>query len=135
MPVTGDRSKALPSYDEIEADRVEIAVGLLEAKHRKAMGPALHFYLYLLHRKRFRSPFVASGRVLPLAVLAWVEGTTERGIRRWLSRLRRHGYIETTIVRTGRRHGSGIKIRILKAKEWHRGVRRTFRDGVRTKVS
>lgn len=108
--------------------RLEIAPGLLDSIHRKQLGPAWHLYLYLLHRKAFRSAWVASGRPVPIGVLAWVEGTDESTIYRWLARLRTQRYIVTEVVNTGRKEGSGIRVRILKAKEWKAGKLRVFKD-------
>lgn len=108
--------------------RLEIAPGLLDRHHRKQLGPAWHLYLYLLYRKAFRSAWVANGMPLPLAILAWSEGVDERVIKRWLARLRKYGYISTKIANPGVREGSGVRIRILKAKEWHRGTMRVIKD-------
>lgn len=123
-------------FEERESPRVEIAHGLLDAKHRIALGPAWHLYIYLLSRKPFRTPYVAGGRVVPIWLLAWCEQTTERQVKRWLRTLREKGYIHIEAVRSGRPEGSGVRIRIMKAKEWRGGKMRVFKDeGVGTKVS
>lgn len=124
-------------FEGIEAPRLEIAIGLLEAKHRIALGPAWHLYLYILSRKAFRSPFVAKGKPIPLWLMAFVEGVSERTIDNWLARLRRRGYIATTRKNCGGhdKSKSGVIVRILKAKEWRRGRMRVFAEARAQKVA
>jgi hypothetical protein len=107
---------------------VEIARGLLEPKHREALGPAIFLYLWLLSTKPYKSPMAMGGRPIALWVMATACGSTDREIRRWLARLRKRGYIRTELVNSGLRSKCGVRVRILKAKEWKGPVMRVHHD-------
>lgn len=128
-PVGKDTAPAPPASTGPGDDRrLEVSPGLLDRKHREQLGAAWHLYLYLLSRKAFRSAWVANGLPVPVSILAWVEGVSERVIFRWLARLRKYGYISTRSSHSGVREGTGVRVRILKAKEWHRGRMRVIKD-------
>ncbi len=78
------------------------------------MGSAVWLYGWLILRQTHQTGSV--GWVLGGAPIHYREieeetGFNRRTLERWMKDLRRHGYIETTVV------GGGITIRILKAKK------------------
>lgn len=98
------------------ADRpLELARGLLEPKHRRQLGAAWHLYLWLLSAKPYQNGFYLGGRPTSPAVIAAFIEAPERTVKRWIARLHRYGYIETERVR------SGIRVRIVKARDWTGG--------------
>jgi hypothetical protein len=109
--------------------RLEVALGLLSPYHRDRLKGALHFYLWLLSRRRpFYSPWVggvdpvtARPMVHPVDLLAAIHAVDTRTLRRWIRLCRTGGYIRTETVNTGDRLTSGLRIRILKAKYWRHG--------------
>ena len=116
-----------------ENARIEVAAGLLEPKHRKALGPAWHLYLVLISRKPFGTPWVAGGRSVPMWVMATACGADASTIRRWLRRLERHGYIRTEYRNSGGHSDDGLRVRILKAKDWRRGSLRVLPEPAQCK--
>jgi DNA-binding transcriptional regulator YhcF (GntR family) len=100
---------------------------LLEARHYERMGSAIWLYAWLVLRQTHQSGSV--GWVLGGAPVRYREieeetGFNRRTLERWLSLLRREGYIETTVAQ------EGISIRITKAKKFPQGVRKSA-EGVR----
>jgi len=90
---------------------------LFEARHYARMGSAIWLYGWLVLRQTHQSGTV--GWVLGGAPVRYREieeetGFNRRTLERWLSALRREGYIETTAAQ------EGISIRITKAKNFHR---------------
>jgi hypothetical protein len=101
---------------------------LFEARHYARMGSAVWLYGWLVLRQTHQSGSV--GWVLGGAPVRYREieeetGFNRRTLERWLSALRREGYIETTVAQ------EGISIRITKAKKFPQGVRKS-EEGVRT---
>ena len=111
---------------ESSPQRVEVSAGLLEPRHLAAIGPALGLYLVLIAWKPYGTPFVRGGRPVPLWTLCAATGDAERTIRAHLRRLEAHGYIAAEHVNRGPRHGSGLRVRITKAKDWHAGALRVY---------
>ncbi len=100
---------------------------LFEARHYARMGSAIWLYGWLVLRQTHQSGSV--GWVLGGAPVRYREieeetGFNRRTLERWLSALRREGYIETTPAQ------EGISIRITKAKKFPQGVRKSA-EGVR----
>ena len=100
---------------------------LFEARHYARMGSAIWLYGWLVLRQTHQSGSV--GWVLGGAPVRYREieeetGFNRRTLERWLSALRREGYIETTVAQ------EGISIRITKAKKFPQGVRKSA-EGVR----
>jgi DNA-binding transcriptional regulator YhcF (GntR family) len=100
---------------------------LFEARHYARMGSAVWLYGWLVLRQTHQSGSV--GWVLGGAPVRYREieeetGFNRRTLERWLSLLRREGYIETTVAQ------EGISIRITKAKKFPQGVRKSA-EGVR----
>jgi hypothetical protein len=101
---------------------------LFEARHYARMGAAVWLYGWLVLRQTHQSGSV--GWVLGGAPVRYREieeetGFNRRTLERWLSILRREGYIETTAAQ------EGVSIRITKAKKFPQGVRKSA-EGVRT---
>lgn len=122
---------------EHEDERLELARGFLDAKHRTQLGPAWHLYLTLLDRRRPKRGGVWVGGPAGLTnvgILAFTEQTDERTIYRWLARLVKYRYIHIELVNAGRSRDSGIRIRIEKAKWWKAGRMRVAGHPL-TKVS
>jgi hypothetical protein len=100
---------------------------LFEARHYARMGSALWLYGWLVLRQTHQSGSV--GWVLGGAPVRYREIEEETGfncrtLERWLSTLRRQGYIETTAVQ------GGVRISIMKAKKFPQGARKSA-EGVR----
>jgi hypothetical protein len=100
---------------------------LFEARHYARMGSAVWLYGWLVLRQTHQSGSV--GWVLGGAPVRYREieeetGFNRRTLERWLSALRREGYIETTAAQ------EGVSIRITKAKKFPQGVRKSA-EGVR----
>jgi DNA-binding transcriptional regulator YhcF (GntR family) len=100
---------------------------LFEARHYARMGSAIWLYGWLVLRQTHQSGSV--GWVLGGAPVRYREieeetGFNRRTLERWLSALRREGYIETTAAQ------EGISIRITKAKKFPHAVRKSA-EGVR----
>ncbi|MGB8523006.1 MAG: hypothetical protein WCD43_08575 [Candidatus Acidiferrales bacterium] len=100
---------------------------LFEARHYARMGSAIWLYGWLVLRQTHQSGSV--GWVLGGAPVRYREieeetGFNRRTLERWLSALRREGYIETTVAQ------EGISIRITKAKKFPQGVCKSA-EGVR----
>ncbi|MGD0403386.1 MAG: hypothetical protein ABSB66_09320 [Candidatus Acidiferrales bacterium] len=100
---------------------------LFEARHYERMGSAIWLYAWLVLRQTHQTGSV--GWVLGGAPVRYSEieeetGFNRRTLERWLSLLRREGYIETTVAQ------EGIRIRITKAKKFPQGVRKSA-EGVR----
>ena len=100
---------------------------LFEAQHYARMGSALWLYGWLVLRQTHQTGSV--GWVLGGAPVRYREIEEETGfncrtLERWLSTLRREGYIETTAAQ------EGVRIRITKAKKFPQGGRKSA-EGVR----
>jgi DNA-binding transcriptional regulator YhcF (GntR family) len=100
---------------------------LFEAQHYARMGSALWLYGWLVLRQTHQSGSI--GWVLGGAPVRYREieeetGFNRRTLERWLSTLRREGYIETTVAQ------EGVRIRITKAKKFPQGARKSA-EGVR----
>lgn len=100
---------------------------LFEARHYARMGSAIWLYGWLVLRQTHQSGEV--GWVLGGAPVSYREieeetGFNRRTLERWLSELRREGYIETTATQ------GGVSIRITKAKKFPQGTRKSA-EGVR----
>src|ERR1700735_77316 len=100
---------------------------LFEAQHYARMGSALWLYGWLVLRQTHQTGSV--GWVLGGAPVRYREieeetGFNRRTLERWLSTLRRQGYIETTAAQ------EGVRIRITKAKKFPQGARKSA-EGVR----
>ncbi len=74
------------------------------AKHRNAMGIALWLYIYFV----IHADWTTGTMFRTVKRIATDMGISDKTIRRWLSTLRRHGYITTS--QTGR----AVKIQIQK---------------------
>ncbi len=95
---------------------------LFEARHYARMGSAIWLYGWLVLRQTHQSGEV--GWVLGGAPVRYREieeetGFNRRTLERWLSDLRREGYIETTATQ------GGVSIRITKAKKFSQGTRKS----------
>jgi hypothetical protein len=100
---------------------------LFEAQHHERMGAAVWLYGWLVLRQTHQSGSV--GWVLGGAPISYREieeetGFNRRTLERWMTTLRRHGYIETETA------PAGIVVRITKAKKFPQGGRNSA-DGVR----
>lgn len=94
--------------------------GLFEAKHVMHMGPALWLYGWLVMRQTTEHGpigLVLSGRPITYREIEQETGFNRRTLERWMRRLRRGGYIETTpAIESGA--AVGLVVRILKAKKF-----------------
>lgn len=100
---------------------------LFEAQHYERMGAAVWLYGWLVLRQTHQSGSV--GWVLGGAPISYREieeetGFNRRTLERWMTTLRRHGYIETEAA------PAGVVVRITKAKKFPQGGR-NFAEGVR----
>jgi hypothetical protein len=103
---------------------------LFEARHYQRMGSAVWLYAWLVLRQTHQTGSV--GWVLGGAPVSYKEieeetGFNARTLERWMSTLRRHGYIETEPA-TG-----GLVVRITKAKK-HSQSARNSADAQRTET-
>lgn len=100
---------------------------LFEARHYARMGSAVWLYGWLVLRQTHQSGsmgWVLGGSPVRYSEIEEETGFNRRTLERWLSTLRRAGYIETTTVQ------GGVSIRITKAKKFPQGVRKSA-EGVR----
>ena len=145
---TVDRTERTPSPEdtpipepesiprEFDHPRLELALGLLTPAHRQRLGPALHAYLVFLSQRRpydypwvgGRDPKTKQPMVNPLSLLAAIHQVSERTMRAWIWIMEKGGYVHTEVVRSGFAKGSGLRIRILKAKHWRKGRMRVIPD-------
>jgi hypothetical protein len=93
---------------------------LFEAQHYERMGAAVWLYGWLVLRQTHQSGSV--GWVLGGAPISYREiedetGFNRRTLERWMTTLRRHGYIETEPA------PAGVIVRITKAKKFPQGGR------------
>jgi hypothetical protein len=93
---------------------------LFEAQHYARMGAAVWLYGWLVLRQTHQSGSV--GWVLGGAPISYREieeetGFNRRTLERWMTTLRRHGYIETEAA------PAGVVVRITKAKKFPQGSR------------
>lgn len=100
---------------------------LFEAQHYERMGAAVWLYGWLVLRQTHQSGSV--GWVLGGAPISYREieqetGFNRRTLERWMTALRRHGYIETEAA------PAGVIVRITKAKKFPQGGRNSA-EGVR----
>ncbi|HEY6904024.1 MAG TPA: hypothetical protein VI216_06925 [Candidatus Acidoferrales bacterium] len=100
---------------------------LFEAQHYERMGAAVWLYGWLVLRQTHQSGSV--GWVLGGAPISYREieeetGFNRRTLERWMTTLRRHGYVETDAV------PAGVAVRITKAKKFPQGGRNSA-EGVR----
>ena len=100
---------------------------LFEAQHYERMGAAVWLYGWLVLRQTHQSGSV--GWVLGGAPISYREiedetGFNRRTLERWMTTLRRHGYIETEAA------PAGVAVRITKAKKFPQGGRNSA-EGVR----
>ena len=100
---------------------------LFDARHYERMGAAVWLYGWLVLRQTHQSGAV--GWVLGGAPISYREieeetGFNRRTLERWMTTLRRQGYIETETA------PAGIVVRITKAKKFPQGGRNSA-EGVR----
>jgi hypothetical protein len=100
---------------------------LFEAQHYERMGAAVWLYGWLVLRQTHQSGSV--GWVLGGAPISYREiedetGFNRRTLERWMTTLRRSGYIETEAA------PAGVVVRITKAKKFPQGGRNSA-EGVR----
>jgi hypothetical protein len=101
---------------------------LFEARHYARMGSAVWLYGWLVLRQTHQSGpvgWVLGGAPVRYREIEEETGFNRRTLERWLSILRREGYIETTAAQ------EGVSIRITKAKKFPQGARKSA-EGVRT---
>ncbi len=100
---------------------------LFEERHYARMGAAIWLYGWLVLRQTHQSGevgFVLGGAPVRYREIEDETGFNRRTLERWLSTLRKQGYIETTVVE------SRVSIRIMKAKKFPQGGRK-YAEGVR----
>jgi hypothetical protein len=100
---------------------------LFESQHYERMGAAVWLYGWLVLRQTHQSGSV--GWVLGGAPISYREieeetGFNRRTLERWMTTLRRYGYIETEAA------PAGVAVRITKAKKFPQGGRNSA-EGVR----
>lgn len=87
--------------------------GIVEEKHRQAMGQAIWLYMWLVKRQTRRNGLVLGGSPLTFARISEETHYPERSMQRWLRDLQIAGYIEVTYL-----NFKMLRIRILKAKKF-----------------
>lgn len=100
---------------------------LFEAQHYERMGAAVWLYGWLVLRQTHQSGsvgWVLGGSPISYREIEEETGFNRRTLERWMTTLRRHGYIETETA------PAGVVIRITKAKKFPQGGR-NFAEGVR----
>ena len=105
-----------PAYLTVEA-------GLLDAKHREAMGEAIWTFLLIAHWQTGADGSVSGGKPVDTRQIAARLGLTDRAIRRHLDTLERAGYIG----RKRSRHG--VVLWIAKPKKRLPKADRNVRSG------
>jgi len=100
---------------------------LFEARHYERMGAALWLYGWLVLRQTHQSGslgWVLGGSPISYREIEEETGFNRRTLERWMTVLRRHGYVETEAA------PAGIIVRITKAKKFPQGGRNSA-EGVR----
>lgn len=102
---------------------------LFEARHYERMGSAVWLYAWLVLRQTHQTG--STGWVLGGAPISYQEiedetGFNRRTLERWMSTLRRHGYVETEPAM------GGVIVRITKAKK--HAATRSFAAGDRVEA-
>lgn len=100
---------------------------LFEAQHYERMGAALWLYGWLVLRQTHQSGsvgWVLGGSPISYREIEEETGFNRRTLERWMTALRRHGYIETETA------PAGVVVRITKAKKFPQGGRNSA-EGVR----
>ena len=91
---------------------------LFKAQHYERMGSAVWLYAWLVLRQTHQSGsvgWVLGGSPISYREIEEETGFNRRTLERWMTTLRRHGYIETETA------PAGIAIRITKAKKFPQG--------------
>ena len=89
-----------------------VSSGLIDPKHKKAMGPALWVFEWCIDRQTDEEGNVMYGRSLKISRISDAVGIALQTGRRYVSRLVKSGYL--SVNRTGR----GVTIRVLNQKKW-----------------
>ena len=100
---------------------------LFEAQHYERMGAAVWLYGWLVLRQTHQSGsvgWVLGGSPISYREIEEETGFNRRTLERWMTMLRRHGYIETETA------PAGVVVRITKAKKFPQGGRNSA-EGVR----
>lgn len=100
---------------------------LFEAQHYERMGAAVWLYGWLVLRQTHQSGsvgWVLGGSPISYREIEEETGFNRRTLERWMTMLRRHGYIETEAA------PAGVIVRITKAKKFPQGGRNSA-EGVR----
>ncbi len=100
---------------------------LFETQHYERMGAAVWLYGWLVLRQTHQSGsvgWVLGGSPISYREIEEETGFNRRTLERWMTTLRRHGYIETETA------PAGVAIRITKAKKFPQGGRNSA-EGVR----
>ncbi|GEM_PF-1583605 len=93
---------------------------LFEARHYERMGSAVWLYAWLVLRQTHQTGsigWVLGGSPVSYKEIEEETGFNARTLERWMSTLRRHGYIETELA------VGGLIIRITKAKKHSQSAR------------
>lgn len=89
-----------------------VSSGLIDPKHKKAMGPALWVFEWCIDRQTDEEGNVMYGRSLKISRIAGAIGSSLPTARRYVSRLVKSGYLSV------KRTGHGVSIRVLNQKKW-----------------
>jgi hypothetical protein len=103
---------------------------LFEARHYGRMGAAIWLYGWLVLRQTRQSGsvgWVLGGTPITYAEIEEETGFNPRTLERWMQTLRRGGYVDTES------QPGGISVRILKAKKFPQGDRKSAERGPQTR--
>ena len=92
--------------------------GLVDEKHRSRMGDSIWLFLWCLHRQTTQNGttgLVLSGHAVTYQMIELDTGIKSRTLRRWMARLKKHGYLEVTRAENAL---AGNVIRVLNAKKF-----------------
>lgn len=83
-------------YGEIEkwTGLTGIKTGLIEQKHKKAMGPASWLFHFLVARQTDKEGRVLFGHTITYRWISQQTGMPARSMERWMARLRKSGYVK-----------------------------------------
>ncbi len=93
-----------------------VRIALFEKEHREKMHEAVYLFCWLIGRQTVQKNgigLVLRGRPLTYAEIAGDMHESPNTVRKWLDRLRKHGYVKV-------KYGAYMKMRIyvMKAKKW-----------------
>lgn len=97
---------------------IGLTAGILDAKHVRALGPAVWLYAWFVRKQTKRAGAVLGGAVLQLGPIQRDLGVSRRTIQRWLRTLTGENPEGIVYVEIADVPGAGFTARVARAKKW-----------------